>query len=282
MRLFSIEKPVLKACEFSAIAGVMSTSEVLDYYDRLRGYVEHEDELINARLTWSFTVHGFLFAVYGLLWGKAADWFLQLHTPPAAHAAAEAAATASPDALERIIPFLFIAQIPIALLGALMGWYSLKAIFAAHRAIQHLDLIAEKSPALNLHCATAQVSGAIEKGSQTVPWPANDPLQPGTHLLVCSAEKRVEEVVEITAVTQAGVVATFSDAHPAGTLLTHSASAFLPRITRGGAESTKTDSARSYYFVLPFGAMCLWVGLLVLSVVFAFAWRHFLPPPPVH
>lgn len=36
----------------------------LDFYQTLRGHIEHEDELINQRLTWSLTAQGLLFIAY--------------------------------------------------------------------------------------------------------------------------------------------------------------------------------------------------------------------------
>jgi hypothetical protein len=39
-------------------------------YKLFREYVEHEDALINNRLTWLITIHGFLYAAYALSVGK--------------------------------------------------------------------------------------------------------------------------------------------------------------------------------------------------------------------
>lgn len=44
-----------------------------DLYRMFRAYVEHEDGLTNQRLSWNFTIQGFLFAAYTLSSNKIAD-----------------------------------------------------------------------------------------------------------------------------------------------------------------------------------------------------------------
>jgi hypothetical protein len=44
-----------------------------DLYRAYREYLNHEHHLINQRLGWNLTVQGFLFAAYGLAFGKIAD-----------------------------------------------------------------------------------------------------------------------------------------------------------------------------------------------------------------
>lgn len=38
----------------------------LEFYKATRAYIEHEDGLINNRLTWALTIHGFLYASFAL------------------------------------------------------------------------------------------------------------------------------------------------------------------------------------------------------------------------
>jgi hypothetical protein len=45
----------------------------LALYGAFRDYVKHEDDLINHRLNWNFTIQGFLFAAYGFCMQKVAD-----------------------------------------------------------------------------------------------------------------------------------------------------------------------------------------------------------------
>jgi hypothetical protein len=40
-------------------------AESLLIYKTFREYIRHEDALINNRMTWVFTIHGFLYATYG-------------------------------------------------------------------------------------------------------------------------------------------------------------------------------------------------------------------------
>ncbi len=118
-------------CEFAVIQPDQTTFDPLKLYDLFRGYLEHEDNLINSRLTWSLTVHGFLFASYGILLGKIADEFSGLVTPGA-----------HPHLGEHIIAALFALQALVAILGVLVGFSSWRAIIASHNAIQHLVTIA--------------------------------------------------------------------------------------------------------------------------------------------
>ena len=115
-------------CEFAVIEPNQTT---LKLYDLFRGYLEHEDNLINSRLTWSLTVHGFLFASYGILLGKIADEFSGLATTGA-----------HPLLAEHIIAALFALQALVAILGVVIGFSSWGAIIASHNAIQHLVTIA--------------------------------------------------------------------------------------------------------------------------------------------
>ena len=45
-----------------AIASADADDEqrALRYYEIIRAYIVHEDDLVNSRLTWSLTIHGFL------------------------------------------------------------------------------------------------------------------------------------------------------------------------------------------------------------------------------
>jgi hypothetical protein len=118
-------------CEFAVIEPDPTAFDPLKLYDIFRRYLEHEDNLINSRLTWSLTIHGFLFASYGILLGKIADEFSGL-PKPGAHALLG----------EHIIAALFALQALVAILGVLVGFSSRRAIIASHNAIQNLVTIA--------------------------------------------------------------------------------------------------------------------------------------------
>jgi len=129
----------LKECDYFVVSAGAGSNDVFENYDRLRQYVVHEDDLINSRLTWSLTIHGFLFAIYGLLLGKAADLFAQL------------AKSTIPNewvTLEHVITGLLIFQLPVAIFGIVVGLKSEEATVAAHNAIQHLLAISKGIPGL--------------------------------------------------------------------------------------------------------------------------------------
>jgi hypothetical protein len=127
-------RPQLSECEFVALRFVpskLSLSDILSYYDRLRSYARHEDGLINSRLTWSLSVHGFLLGGYGLLANKVADTLADFNKTGS-----------NPKVLEHVIAGLLVFQFVIAVIGVVVGFLSRRAIDAAHNAIQHVLAIA--------------------------------------------------------------------------------------------------------------------------------------------
>jgi hypothetical protein len=120
----------LYAKDCAVVIAPVKNLDILGLYRIFRDYLQHEDNLINSRLTWSLTVHGFLFACYGILLGKLADDFAALQ------------ASAHSQLQEHIIVALFCFQLPIALLGVFVGFSSWRAIKASHYAIRHLVAIA--------------------------------------------------------------------------------------------------------------------------------------------
>jgi hypothetical protein len=94
-------------CDFSVIDQPLdSAAEVLGYYDHFRANVQHEESLNSSRLTWSLTVHGFLFAAYGILLAKIADIFIELHRN-----------LGSSALLGHVVTALLLFQIPVAAFG---------------------------------------------------------------------------------------------------------------------------------------------------------------------
>jgi len=52
----------------------------LQVYSAFRDYVKHEDNLINNRLSWNFTIQGFLFTAYAFAFQKTAElWNVLSH-----------------------------------------------------------------------------------------------------------------------------------------------------------------------------------------------------------
>ena len=143
--------PPIEECHFSVHANDETLDGALKYYGTLRDYVQHEDGLINTRLSWSLTVHGFLFAIYGVLLGKVADILLELHKLVQAHQSLESQGLTgvhlmplSPYQLERTILLLVLFQLPVSAFGAWVGYQSQQAIAAAHKALLHLESIAHE------------------------------------------------------------------------------------------------------------------------------------------
>lgn len=103
--------------------------DVLTYYERIRAYVAHEDDLTNARLTWSLTTQGFLFATFGFVLGKMLDFATQPLKPGA-------------PPLGRLFGYLVAFEVVVACVGVLIGLCSLWAVRASHNSIQALQKIA--------------------------------------------------------------------------------------------------------------------------------------------
>ncbi|HEY0760700.1 MAG TPA: hypothetical protein VGD59_15740 [Acidisarcina sp.] len=252
------ETPSLDCCDFSVITlPFTSVSEVLGYFDSIRTYIQHEDDLINTRLTWSLTIHGFLLAIYGLLLQKIAELYVELHKVP------------PPPSLplHHLISCLLFLALPIATLGVFVAHQSRRAIVASHNAIQHLYSIAQSGGVLN--CAAPPVSTipAVNAGPATVVPSALSGIAAGTRLFVDGGSEAGREIVDVTAVAGAAFSATFSKAHSSGTPVRPLGWALLPKVIGGGDQGAHTGGARSYYLNLPLSAMGLWIVLLLISLI---------------
>ena len=144
----ALNQPVqLSNCRFAVLSAQppLQPSEILTYYERMRSYLEHEDDLINSRLTWSLTIHGFLFATFGILAGKSVDLLLELHK--------NSQLAASPQ-LQLAAVVLFVLECLVAVIGTMIGYSSREAIVAAHNALLHLAAIVHHGGALEIPAAT--------------------------------------------------------------------------------------------------------------------------------
>src|SRR5215831_731060 len=96
--------------------GALKSMDAIALYGAYRGYLEHEDELINRRLSWNLTLQGFLFAAYGVtlqaITNKSPNHDLTKHLS--------------------ILLYLF------PLLGGAVSTLSYMAIYAAQKAIDQL------------------------------------------------------------------------------------------------------------------------------------------------
>lgn len=244
---------------YTVQAPVESASDIFAYYDRLREYVQHEDELINSRLTWSLTIHGFLFAIYGLLLAKGADLFVELAKQTDPH---------SRLLLEHVISGLLGFQIPVAVFGFIVGQRSKGAIIAAHNAIQHLLAIANGSAALNAGKMPWTIDIAVAAGRHAI---APNPRWPDWvkgSFLVDGGIAGTEELVKLAASAGGKLEFDFVKPHGKGASIRALDTALLPGLVGGGDVGGQTGGARSYYLGLPHWAMVIWIVLLVSSLVF--------------
>ncbi len=122
----------------------MALGDVLTYYERIRAYVAHEDDLTNARLTWSLTTQGFLFATFGFVLGKMLDFVTQPLKPGA-------------PPLGRLFGYLVAFEVVVACVGVLIGICSLLAVRASHNSIQALQKIAHFHGPLAIHGKAGEI-----------------------------------------------------------------------------------------------------------------------------
>lgn len=147
LRPITIFEPRIEDCEGAVhVNSQLSTSDLLTYYGQIREYIQHEDDLINSRLTWSLTVHAFLFAAFGVLAQRVTEVYLQAAALPAVKQAT------SPQ--HTVVIALLALQLMTAIIGGLVGLFSGIAIWGAHQAIQHLFTIAHHSESLTLRRMT--------------------------------------------------------------------------------------------------------------------------------
>jgi hypothetical protein len=105
----------------------LSADDLMKYYDRMRGKVEHEDNLVNHRMMWMITLHGFLYASYGLAISPAIEKFFRNDS--------DLSIDLSWDQLQYLSDLKSI----IALVGIISGIAAFIGIVAAFRAIRRDD-----------------------------------------------------------------------------------------------------------------------------------------------
>jgi hypothetical protein len=248
--------PGIDDCDFFVVsAPSTSVSDTFAYYDRLRSYLVHEDDLLNSRLTWSLTVHGFLFAVFGILTGKIADQFTELHKT-----------LNSPVLPENVISGLFFLQIPIAVFGAIVASKSRNAIIAAHNAIQHIYAISTFGGLIKSGSILTKANTAITQGTLEVKLSLKPDIQAASRFLVDPGSPAEEEIV-VESTTNEGFIATFSKPHNQGVKMKLLGFA-LPTVIGGGGHTNHIKGAQDYYLALPRYAMWVWILLAFISIGF--------------
>jgi hypothetical protein len=113
-------------------------------YELLRDYIKQEDNLINQRLTWILTIHGFLYATYGLTIHKNLE------------IAAKMAADLTDDKNRRVAAYLngsilcttlwemHLFLILISLIGFFISYFGARSINAAYESATQVRDVLEK------------------------------------------------------------------------------------------------------------------------------------------
>ena len=97
-----------------------STVPLHEQYKLFREYVEHEDTLIDNRLSWSINIQGFLFLTYGYSVHKLAE----LHK----------------ESMDAKLGPLYILIVVLPIMGAVIGAFSVAGVRAAANAIGRLKI----------------------------------------------------------------------------------------------------------------------------------------------
>jgi hypothetical protein len=105
----------------------------LNQYEIFRSYVEHEDNLINHRITWSVTIQGFLFAGYAVVIGAytSVEQAFYFRSPGVAPGL-------SMDRLSGPNLLAFAAIVVFPVVGALIAFLTIFSALAARAAINQL------------------------------------------------------------------------------------------------------------------------------------------------
>jgi hypothetical protein len=252
-------KKPLGDCEYVRISEKLSVADTFSYFERIRAYIQHEDGLISSRLTWSLTVHGFLFAIYGLMAGKLIDILLsdKLSSVPPLHWAFSA---------------LLGVQAIVALFGFGVGFQSRIAIAAAGRALIHIRSIAHESLALGLETKDSSASLECDAviGPCTVKVCPARGFVDGERVLIDENHESREEYVRVDEGGFGEFKANFKHKHDAGATVRPLGFALLPKVVNGGAREVLFSGAAGYYLTLPAWAMIIWLALFSLSADLAY------------
>ena len=111
-------------------------ADALAFFDRCRRQIEHEDALVNQRLTWFITFQGFLFTAYGFSMMAESSSLSSLAQAPAGSYA-------------RFMDNLLWMRHGMVGLGLLSSIVALVGVMAAYRAIKNNEREMEQFPALS-------------------------------------------------------------------------------------------------------------------------------------
>lgn len=109
----------------------------LGIYDAFRKYVQHEDDLVNQRISWMLVIHGFLYAAYAFTVQKKFDIAEKIYK-----------ATVEPLPTEQIPAYLREAKLQtvfvlmlIAIIGFVISLMALCSIVAAKNAAESVQTV---------------------------------------------------------------------------------------------------------------------------------------------
>jgi hypothetical protein len=128
----------------------MEAPEVLKYYSEMRKYIEHENDLVNFRMTWFLTANGFLFTAFGVMFVKVIDLLSDSY-----------------KITTELI--LCVVSLLICLVGAIISSGSRADISAARQAIKSLVSIAHSTGVLMTGPAAVQASSKVQSIEVLVP-----------------------------------------------------------------------------------------------------------------
>ncbi|HTI70203.1 MAG TPA: hypothetical protein VMF06_09560 [Candidatus Limnocylindria bacterium] len=110
-------------------------AEAVEFFKHCRRQIEHEDTLVNQRLTWFITFQGFLFTAYG---------FSMM-----AESSSLTGRIPVPEAYERFIENLLWMRHGMVGLGILSSFIALLGVMAAYRAVKDNEKTMEQFPWLS-------------------------------------------------------------------------------------------------------------------------------------
>jgi hypothetical protein len=103
-------------------------SEKMEMYTIYRSYIEHEDELINNRMTWFIQLHSFILATYAISASSIVSVFIEKGTD------------CTSDEIRNIANLSLITiLVGITIVGIISSHFSAKSIDAAENAIKNLS-----------------------------------------------------------------------------------------------------------------------------------------------
>jgi hypothetical protein len=129
-----LHQPAALPAAAPGLSAPTNPSDLYKLYEMFRDYLKHEDDLINNRLNWNFTIQGFLFAAYTFTLQKVSELEagLLLHVPSRNTHLLFNSSTLGLDGLR-------IATVAVALVGLWVSLGVYVSVSAARIAIEELE-----------------------------------------------------------------------------------------------------------------------------------------------